>query len=772
MRIITLSFFLLHFLSFSQDYGIGYWQTHFPINKGVGVTQSKNEVFFASAFGVVKLDKETQEKSKITKSEGLMSNDISCVIYDDETEELIIGYESGGIDIYNQGSIISLFDIVRSNIIGSKRINSIKKYNNLFYLCTDFGVVVFDNNKKEIKDTYYIGPNGDNQVFDITFFNDFLFTATSNGLYKGQKGSLLSNNTNWKQETLLPYPNANYEHVFVFANTLYTNLNNGQYFSDTLYSYNGLLWEKEEELTARRNKSFYVKGDSLYVANDYGITILDKNLSVVNYIYEYSPTVGAEPQDISIDFSDSETIWCADKKLGLVKNKNTWFTTFFNYNTPVSTNVNKMDVSESLLWMAYGGASGSKWHNVWLQDGIAYYDGVNWITISKYNENKLDSIFDLIDLAVDPKNKNHVFAASLGDGILEFSNNKLIQQYSVENSSLQLVEPATSNWYWIGVSAVNFDYTGNLWAANYGANKILSVLDLDSTWHSIDARQYTSSQLTGDFVANSKGQIWLYFLNSQGILIHNSNGSFDDISDDKGVMLTQTQGLPSNTVFCLAEDVTGQMWIGTDKGIAVVYDTDNVFEEGGLIAQKILIEQDGYTEYLLENNTVTSIAVDGANRKWIGTRSAGVFLVSEDGKTEILHFTNDNSPLPSNEIKTIAINQTTGEVFFGTDQGIVSYRAEATFGQRYYDNNVKVFPNPVREDYYGPIAIKGLAANSEVKITDISGTLVFETKALGGQAVWYGTDINGERASSGVYLVFSVNSDGTESMVTKILFIN
>jgi ligand-binding sensor domain-containing protein len=224
-------------------------------------------------------------------------------------------------------------------------------------------------------------------------------------------------------------------------------------------------------------------------------------------------------------------------------------------------------------------------------------------------------------------------------------------------------------------------------------------------------------------------------------------------------------------VFCIAKDLDGEIWIGTDKGIAVFYSSENVFTDDNYDAQQILVELDGYVQYLLELETVTAIAVDGSNKKWIGTQNAGVFLVSADGTEQIYHFTEDNSPLFSNTITSIAINNETGEVFFGTNKGIISYKNTATIGATEY-SNVYAYPNPVRKDYNGLIAIKGLVRDVNVKITDISGTLIFETKAEGGQAIWNGKNFYGVKAQTGVYLVFCSNEDGSETIVAKILFIN
>jgi len=220
----------------------------------------------------------------------------------------------------------------------------------------------------------------------------------------------------------------------------------------------------------------------------------------------------------------------------------------------------------------------------------------------------------------------------------------------------------------------------------------------------------------------------------------------------------------------MAADRDGQVWIGTDAGVAVFYNPSAIFSGQNFDAQRVLIEQDGYGQYLLEAEAVTAIAVDGSNRKWFGTDRAGVFLMSADGTKEILHFTEENSPLLSNSITDITIAES-GEVFIGTAKGIVSYRSESVPPKPTLDE-VVVFPNPVRESYNGSIAIRGLVENSSVKITDIAGNLVYTTMSEGGQALWNGMNFDGKRVQTGVYLVYVTNEDGSKTTVTKIMFVN
>jgi len=226
-----------------------------------------------------------------------------------------------------------------------------------------------------------------------------------------------------------------------------------------------------------------------------------------------------------------------------------------------------------------------------------------------------------------------------------------------------------------------------------------------------------------------------------------------------------------NDVYSLAQDLDGEIWVGTSNGVNVYSQPENVFSEEKFYGNRPSVDyNDGIFHPLLENFTVTSIAVDGGNQKWCGTRGNGLFLISDDGEQELEHFTTENSPIISNNINSLAFDGTTGMLYIGTDMGIVSYRTKSNTSNSKF-RKVYAYPNPVRENYTGDIFITGLVYNTNVKITTTSGRLVYETTSEGGQAVWNGKDLAGNRVHTGVYLAFCSSPDGNQSAVTKILFI-
>jgi ligand-binding sensor domain-containing protein len=299
------------------------------------------------------------------------------------------------------------------------------------------------------------------------------------------------------------------------------------------------------------------------------------------------------------------------------------------------------------------------------------------------------------------------------------------------------------------------------------------VKKTNGTWQAFSLSPYIVDDFISDVVIDQFNQKWIIVPRGKGILVYNDNNTLDNPFDDRIKLLNTNPnngGLHDAHILSLAVDRNGQVWVGTIKGVAVFYSPENVFSaDVNIEAQQIYVEEEGISQYLLESEEVSCIAVDGANNKWFGTNNSGVFYMSEDGTKQIYHFTEENSPLLSNNIFDISIDNESGEVFFGTEKGIVSFRNVATKASE-TSEKAKVFPNPVKESYNGPIAIKNLTEDANVKITDISSNVVFEGFAEGGQIIWNGTNLNGDRVSTGVYLVFITNEDGSQTMVSKILF--
>ena len=466
-------------------------------------------------------------------------------------------------------------------------------------------------------------------------------------------------------------------------------------------------------------------------------------------------------------------LWIGDKYAGLVGySMNEDYFRWYDLSGPLTANAFSMTTRGDDLLIAPGGRDGS-YVPLYYPGQVYKFDNTNWTNYSGWSIPPMAGINDIVTVAIDPNDPNRFYAGAWGKGLLEFYGNDFVNRYGSWNSTLGYHSASDTGDIRVGGTA--FDNDGNLWVSTSHTNSCLS-LKRGADWKGFVITKVQEADL-GQLIIDRYDQKWIVMrygnMNPNSLIVFTDNGTPDNPNDDLSKKLNSTVGrgnIPGTIVSAIAEDNDGEIWIGTEKGVAVFYSPENVFSGQNFDAQRILVEYGGYYQYLLENEIVTAIAVDGSNRKWIGTDRSGVFLFTEDGTQEIHHFTEDNSPLFSNRITSLAINAN-GDVFMGTDKGVISYRGSATEGGE-TNEDVYAFPNPVKNGYDGYIGIKGLVTNAQIRITDIGGRIVYSTKAEGGQAIWNGKNINGKRVKTGVYLVFASDEKGKEKVVTKILFIN
>jgi hypothetical protein len=778
----TFTLLLLSFFVGSDgiaQLAIGQWRDHLSYKKGISVTQSETNIYCATESGMFTLNRDDKSIERLSKISGLSDVGVNTIRYNDYNKTLLIAYKNANMDLVKDKNIYNISDIKRSIITAKKTINNIHFRNELAYLACGFGIVVLDMDKKEIKETYYIGVNGGFlNVREVTSDANYLYAATDSGVYHAALNSPnLADFNSWSKFSSLP-PGV-YNTIASFDGKIYTNYSSPSpiWGNDTIYEYNGIQWDhflKQVKPDSGFNpvRKIEESHNKLMISTVGREDVFTPSDTWLGVIYLFTTGYDVDPFQGIVDDLDPDVYWVADNYNGLTNSYQLGGgTASYAPNGPNTSQVYGMSFAKEDLW-AIRGDRDETWAAIYNPAEAYRFSNENWSSDTRTNIPAMDSLFDVVSIAVDPANKEHVFLGTLGRGILEINNGAFVKQWNEGNSSLQSTGWSTT-FRSVAIFGLTYDADGNLWVSNSTAPQPLSVLKTDGTWQSFNTSAFATNPATGNILIDQSGNKWMILPRGVGIFVFNENGTWAT-GDDKMKKLFSGPGngnLPSNEVECLTEDKDGEIWVGTDKGIAVFYCADQVFTSSGCDAQQIFIEQDGHTQILLATEVVNTIAVDGANRKWIGTQNSGVYLMSPDGTTQIQHFTVDNSPLLSNEIRSIAINPKTGEVFFGTADGIISYRNDATEGLEDY-TNVYVFPNPVKPGYEGPIAITGLVENANVKITDINGGLVYQTKALGGQAIWYGKNFKGEKSRSGVYMVFCSNEDGSKTFITKILLVN
>ena len=751
MKKIVLFFALLSLVCTIDAQKIGEWVAHTPGRNVVCVDIMHEKIFAATPYDIFYYNTNDNSINHLSKANSLSDIGISIVKYSETNDVLFVGYTNTNIDIIdNQGNVTNIPDIYNKYILGNKTINNVFFKEHLAYVCCGFGIVVIDLNRKEVQDTYIIGPNGNYMnVNDLTLLNNVFYAATESGIYYADADNThLADFSQWHRFSHhLPYGASNFSQIERFGDYVVANYSDNEHDSDRLLVItDSISWSYFFDNTQNIIGEIRACDDKLIVTEH------NRNFKVYNankeLLFSHS---GNYPQSTTYD-NARNCYWTGSTYNSLISVSLDGSYKSVDFNGPNSASAFYLNTFENTLWVAPGGYT-STWAKTWNYDGFFKYDGVSWTSTNKWAAHVLDSITDITCVKADPRNGNVVYVATFDKGLLVFENGIFKKNYSYYNSSLG--EHLLIKYTYI--SGFDFDSGNNMWLANSGTDKMLSVWKTDGTWQAYNIGTNDIGRLMVD-----KNDIkWIYKRLGEITLFYNNTVKTVNTGANTG-------NLPGD-VNCFVTDNNGTVWVGTTDGVALFYDSKKIFKNSTYACSRILIPRNdgtGQADYLLSGQSVLAIAVDGANNLWFGTTN-GVIHTSNDGQTTYHHFTVENSPLFSNTVKDIAIDDD-GNVYFATDLGIISYKGTATKG--YEENtNVIVYPNPVRPEHNGIVGIKGLVANALVKITTTNGTFVTHMKAEGGQAVWDCTDINGNKVEPGIYLIFVSDETGKETYATKVL---
>jgi hypothetical protein len=764
---------LLATTAFAQS-RMGAWTDYLSYSSAHQVIKGNGKIYCVTTGGLFTYNEADNSIQKLNQINGLSDVNPSVVAYGEEGDVVLVAYENSNLDLLHENGVFNLSDIKRKQMQGDKKVYNSLVVGQTAYLSCGFGIVAVNLEKREIKDTYYIGDGGSQvTVFDMAFDGTYLYAATDEGIFVADiNAPNLQDFQYWVKVESIPHANQKFAQLELYNGNIIAGYDGGEN-NQELYRKDGDLWERFLPAVTSV-KGLQASGDRLSISMGNQVLVYDTNGELVdkadNYFTAGEQVYGLNAQNA---IADGGVLWVADAYNGLVK-KNGGTYELANPQGPPNNRVFSMTANGSDLWVAAGGRD-ETWNNVfYLPQALRYQNGV-WQEFSYKNYPELNEFHDIVNITVDPRDPEHVFMGCWGAGILEFQGSQLVKRHDQFNSSLQTALPTDPHPHFVRIGGMAFDSKFNLWATNAKVSKPLSVLSPDGNWEAFELEGIPNDYDVGNLVIAENDDLWMTVPRfDRGLFVRKADGSdgrrlqvvsyFNNGQDESFTQMSD--------VYAIAKDMDGAVWVGTSAGVAVYFNPEEIWETNPFYAtQPGLDLNDGVYHPLLSTEMITAIAVDGANRKWFGTRNSGVFLVSEDGQQEIENFNESNSPLLSNSVSSIAINDKTGEVFFGTPEGIISYRGAATAGLGDYAD-VYAFPNPVRPDYDGDIVITGLIEDTDVKITDISGNLVHKTTSLGGQAIWNGKNLNGNRVSTGVYMVFGNDKQGEKTFTTKILFIH
>lgn len=766
-KITVIACLLVLFLFSKGQTPVGTWSDHLMYNTTKNVAVTPTDVFASTGLSILVFNKEFAELKKLSHVNGLTETGISTIAWSKENKALIIAYVSTNVDLFINNTFFNIPDINRKYIPGKKEIYRIRTNGKYAYLLCSFGIVVIDIAKKEIFDTWKPGPGSeDNEVWDIAFTNNKIYAATGMGLFTADLlNTGLSYFGNWSLVNSLPDPGAKYTSVIFSGTKIYVNKSDPS-SGDSVFVIDAIT-----SLFLFQPGVRYLSID--IAADGVGFTITSPGS--VRY-YQNSGTLTKEistynwgTPNISHAIADNGNIWIADINAGLVRGSGLTNFTSLILSGPASNDIFHISSNNGKTLISGGGVN-LAWTNLNRPLQVSTFENNAWASLSSA------TILDAMRSITEPDNNNHVFVATWGGGLLEYKNNTLINQFSYNNSPLQTIIPGQP---YVRICGMAFDKYKNLWITQTAVPGSIKILKTDgTTWKNGSSwltNPVTIAALTiGDIIITATGNKWIILPRGPGLFILDDNNTPEDFSDDrtKTLVIKDSENKIITSALSIAEDLDGNIWVGTDQGPVVYYNPEKVFDED-LKAFRIKAPRNdgsGLSDYMLITETIRSISVDGANRKWLGTNNSGAYLLSPDGITLIKNFNEQNSPILSNTIVSLAVDNKSGDVWFGTSKGVVSYRSDATAGENQF-TKVYTFPNPVREDFTGNVTITGLMRDSQIRITDISGNLVYETESDGGVASWDLKTYNGKRVATGVYLVFCASNDGTESAVTKMLVI-
>lgn len=749
-RIPILSFiFCLYVLSLAAQQvsiPLGAWRTHLPYRSVQSLALAEKQIYAAAESGVFIFDTENKTTQILSKSNGLAEAQATQVAYHTPSRKVIIGYFNGNIDLIEGNRIQNIATIRNSSNITetAKRIEHIFLQGQFAYLSTGFGVVVLDMVNNEVRETWKNLDFGGNSlaITACTSDGNRFFIATPQGVFRANANSNLQDFSSWQRYNLASnLPQVAAQKIVFANNTIYASLNGHGIYkllpNDT--------WQRINSITQTTFTNLQVINNQLAICTADRILLLSPSESITLITHPILTLCNSF-------LIENNKFWIADDRNGLVGNWEGEFKSYSPNGTFSNRNWRNLYFDEKVL--ALSGGYNSSFNNLNRNDGFDIFENGFW---QSYNSSALEGVkaapfaFDL-NCAAYNASKRLLSIGSFGNGIIQ--KNAQGEFNVIDETSPQT--PFFNNTD-VKISALQYDRQGNLWVAQYGVNNSLHQQRPDGSWQSFSFN--TASRFPVDILIDSRGNKWIRLAPAGfagGIWVTNTE-------QNENKHLTPSNGkLTNGNILSMAIDKNGVIWIGSESGVMTVFNSFDVFRSNFEVTFPIFERRQ-----LLESIAVTAIAIDGANRKWFGTRNNGIFLFDANTTRLLHHFTAENSPLISNNIRHIDIHDRTGEVFISTEQGLCSYRdgvseAPPNFG------NVKVFPNPVKPDFSGLVGIEGLAENAEVKITDISGKLFYQTTAKGGTATWNVRDYNGKRAAAGIYLVFSATPQGEEKQIAKI----
>ena len=761
--ILTILVLLFAWHSSAQE--IGKWNVYPSYWNATQNMVAGNMVYSLCGNNLLAYDTEDTSVRTFNCLEHLNGVHIACMNYNKQTHTLVLVYTDGGIDLLNDDGSIHYLPDLKEKAIANKDVNSVHTEGHMAYLCTGFGYIELDLKEKVLRNTYNLGLNTRNLVL----LENNVYLGTTKGIYTCPMDKNKVQKDNWKAIST-----SNFANLTHFDGMLW-----GQAYQK-VYSINPTTG-KHSVVSQELARFLRNCGDYLIWASEEAICLCTAQKQIT--------TIKQQNNWHDVSYQNG-SFWVSQGDEGL-HCYTIQSTTLTHKAGPIQPNSPKRDLSYRMQWVG---------NNLLVAGGINTVDAIynaptamllkegEWTNFQEMPLKEITKQYPNLRLAnttalvQDPQDQTHHFAALHRNGLCEYRDGKFVKFYNSDNSPLRSILPNSANYYnYVPCAGIQYDVDGNLWMLCSETHNIIRILKADGKWTSLHYDEIDSVSLCDDYLMHSSG---LMFLNSRrmerrGFFGFDTSGTLDTQRDDRHILRSTIinqdgTSYSPDEFYCMTEDLDGRIWCGTNLGVFVIEDATRYFDNDFRFEQIKISRNDGsgLADYLLNGVAISCITVDGANRKWIGTHTDGLYLISADGTEMLHHFTTSDSPLISNTIQCVAVHPTTGVVMIGTDMGLCSYNADATEAAEEMDaDDVLVYPNPVKPDYNGTIAVRGLSMDAEVKILSSTGQLVWSGVSAGGTFTWDGRTQKGRRVASGVYHIVANNAEGKKAIVARIVII-
>ena len=765
---LKIGLFVIVGIFYSLGIPANNWHSYLSCYQVIALAKSDQKIYAANENGLFSYNLQDKSFTTTSRVEGLSDQGISAIRWSASKGGLLIGYKNGNLDLLTGTTILNLPDIKLKTTLPKRSVNNIFCDGDFSFLSCDFGIVKINLKRWEVSETWFIGPEAlPIAVKEVAADNQYFWAATENGIYRAEKSNAnLQDFHNWTLQANFPVSNKPFNSIVSYNNNVYACDSDGK-----CYLFDGSQWQMVyPEISGIRKIEALPLALALVCDNRIELYAGSVHTTILNYGNLAPPTSKIFPTDVLA--VNSGDLFFGDRVFGLIHKAADESFTSAVPSSPADNFAGRLAISGTNLYVATAVDTPEQ---VAIPAEIHRLQDQHWFSLNEYTEPKLTGLKNVTEVVAQPANQDHYYASTMVNGLLEFEGQKNTKIYNSTNSTLESLNGTCKT----GGLAV--DGAGNVWITNPSVKHQLHVLKPDGTMQALSYpgidNQFAAA---GELIITKTDTKWIVVNNTDLFALH--TGSTTDNTNDDLYRKTSVRSRFSNSettiikgyneLNAISEDQNGYLWIGTENGVVLYSNPESLFGNTDFYGIQPSVDLgDGLFHPLLENIRITSIATDGGNRKWFGTANSGVFLYSADGSALIYHFNSDNSPLFSDHINSIVVNNQNGEVFFATDHGLISWKGDATSGENSFQH-LYVWPNPVRETYQGVITIDGLKAESNVKITDITGNLVYKTTSNGGRATWSGKTRSGERVNTGVYLIFCSNSDGSQTRVIKLLFIH